>query len=240
MPSFYSPEQVEPVFCFDKELQRDVVVVEIKGYEYLICQDRGEKMWSSSKTGPYGEGLLREAKDPFKTGRIGKIGEMAQSKITNLPMDIRYIKGGDKTDFFVGELKIDVKTAARRYGAGLVRKITNKGIEISLKSSHYVFAYVEEEIIKDKYARVVFVGWATQNEIKQAAVTISRKQKSKHYNYDLPYTDSRSIRDILNLIRSQRPADGSLTDHYLNPEEDFMGFDMHPLPLKEKIHEHTS
>jgi hypothetical protein len=186
----YLPTKILPDSCTIKARKKiiDVFSVDIIQNDYQVCDNF--IMWGSTKKGKWGEGLINSEDDKKKAERTGLLGEMAFAKVFGLPVNIDYCEGGKDYDFrqehhdilscVSSELKIDVKTAARRpkYNAGLVR--CNK-----LKADIYVFAYIKDENRDEKTATVILVGWDYASNIMRQKR--NRAKIGYHENYELDY-----------------------------------------------------
>ncbi len=162
--------------------------VEIGPEDYQIAEEAAKNMWCHSKKGFYGKGILNSAKDPYKTERIGKLGEMAFSKKFGYPMNNEYVKGGTAHDFTMKNgATIDVKTAAfyPDYKAGLIYAANAAGELVKLKSDIYVFFFLLQELKKEKTACVAMVGFCTKFFALQQE--LSPAIRGNHYNYMLAY-----------------------------------------------------
>ena len=159
----YLPKKVIPV------IKKGLYKVKVINEEYTICVEssKGNNFWSNSKEGEYGQGLCKQDNDLFKPARMGKLGEMAFAKLFGIPLDISYREKGDKYDFLVNGVSIDVKTTGpkRKKGPGLVLRANEKGFEIPIGKDIYVFSYCAFDDTLWKQAEIVFVGWCTKKEL---------------------------------------------------------------------------
>jgi hypothetical protein len=87
-------------------------------------------------------------------------------------------------DFKWRTLKIDVKTAAKNYGAGLVRSITESGTPCLTGMDIYVFAY----LLIDTPERVVIriVGWESGGYVASLP-DVKPRAAGSWKNKDIPY-----------------------------------------------------
>ena len=186
MSDLYYPKKIIPQTAFlivkNNTLSLSTYFVDISGEEYLICDNFANNMWSSSKKGHWGRGLINSKDDTHKAERTGILGEMAFAKCFGLGLDIEYRKGGKAIDFLsCNNQKIEIKTAAKRpkYDAGLVKCLKN------LKADIYVFGYIEKDDKDNHIANITLIGFDyKENIIKQ------KKNKAKvgnHLNYELKY-----------------------------------------------------
>ena len=187
----FLPQQVKPEIVHMFNLKKNVFFVTVENEEYDLCVQASSDMWCNTKIGEFGEGLINNKEDPRKVERTGRLGEMAFSKVFNLPIDLNYINEGDQFDFILDlpekSYTIDVKTAARNYNEGLIRALDDKGHYIELKCSHYVFGYIASEDRINRKAKVGLVGWESQENIIQRPLVNAKR--GKHKNFSLPYID---------------------------------------------------
>ncbi len=92
----------------------------VSGEDYRACRKASGNMWANTKKGAYGKGLNNTNSDPHRVERLGRLGEMAMARHLGVEPNLDYKKYGDDRDFTYKGLKVDVKTAFRDYGAGLV------------------------------------------------------------------------------------------------------------------------
>ena len=150
--------------------------------------------WSNKKPGQFGKGLINNDIDPCRAERIGLLGEAALAEVIDRKVDYEYKEGGVPHDFRFNNLKLDIKTAGRNYGCGLIRAMSDKGKLIPLKSDVYIFAYLEEENKLNCSACISLVGWTTKEEIEKCQVVPAKI--GRHFNYQIPYADLRPIEDL--------------------------------------------
>ena len=192
-PTIVSPSIIS--FAFKNSLI-NCFCVKIESKEYQLCEEtsRGEKYWANSKKGTYGRGIGRTDDDPYKPVRTGLLGEFAFSKVFGTKVDLEYKKGGDHHDTLLGGLTIDLKTAMKNYGAGLIYQQNQWKKIIPLKSDLYVFAFIHHENREDGWANVRIVGYLTQEEVKKCPIKPARK--GFHFNYEVEYDKVRPIGEL--------------------------------------------
>lgn len=169
------------------------MIIEINKKEYIKVEELAKNMWSNTKKGFYGKGMLNSKKDPFRVERTGRLGEMALSKYLQVPINDEFLQFGDETDFVYNNLKIDIKTAHKKpsYEAGLIRAMSYSGKKISLTSDIYVFAYIIEENKNTKSAKIKLVGWANKIDIEK--LPLQPAKVGDHKNYEVPYSKLKPI-----------------------------------------------
>lgn len=210
----YYPEHLEyPDTTILKQDGRyvEAMSVKIEGEEYAVCvmASLDDNYWANSKPGEYGQGLLRERGDEFKTVRTGLLGQMAFAKLFGDRLDIQRREGGDEYDNLISSYKIDIKCAARNYGRTLVR-CSGRGYEIN--KDFYVGGFIEREEREHRWARVIMVGWFDReyvlNQPRVDAIRGSHKNKEMWFSEMRPLT---SLMEKLSHGRSEKEmAVGSL------------------------------
>jgi hypothetical protein len=179
------------------------VIIRVEANAYKECDAFSRAMWANSKVGnEYNRGILNTKEDPYKTERVGALGEMAFSLFMGAPVDFEYSKFGKEVDFTINGKTIDVKTAAEKskYSISLLRATTDRGNPVKISCDVYVSAYIIEENIGTS-AQVALVGWHLLPEILEQKQLPARRKFSRHKNYELKYEDSHpmeSLRDYLN------------------------------------------
>ena len=166
----------------------------ISPHLYIKIEECSANRWSNKKKGQFGRGLINNKEDPCKAERIGLLGEAALSEFINRKVDYEYKEGGSPFDFRLNNLKLDIKTAARNYGTGLIRAKSDKGFVIELQSDVYVFACVEEDDRENKKAIVILKGWLTKEEIEKCQIVPAKI--GKHLNYECPHDKLNPIEDL--------------------------------------------
>lgn len=179
----YNPTQVN-FNCYDDK----TINVEINNEEYDICHEYSFKRGCNKKTGNYGKGINNELCDTRKVERTGLLGEMAFSKLFNIPLNLEYFENGDEYDFKLpNNCTIDIKTSMRNYNSGLIIAVSENGYKYKLKCNIYVFAYVKTESREHRNALITFVGIKCRNDIIK--MEYSPALKGKHLNYQIPYAN---------------------------------------------------
>lgn len=172
--------------------------IHIDQNKYKVCIKASMNMWSSEKKGcKYNEGMLNTKKDPYRTERIGRLGEMAFGILVEQPIDDTYIKYGDKMDFLYKGKKINVKCSTKynKNEICFVRGIDSFGKKIELIQDIYVFSYLKNEDSKKEIANVVIMGYQTKEFIENKKLI--KSTLDDHYNYVLSYSE---LLDISNII----------------------------------------
>lgn len=161
---------------------------------YQKCHECSQNRWSNKKKGQFGRGLINNVDDPCKAERIGLLGEAALAQFINRKADYEYKEGGNPFDFQLNNLTIDIKTAAKNYGCGLIRAKTQNHTVIELKSNVYVFAYLEMENRTEQTAIVVMKGWLDKENIEKCDIVPARI--GMHFNYQIKYEKLREIEEL--------------------------------------------
>ena len=193
IPPTYTPARVPLTFSLvhpkrdQKKVAWSLPVVDVSGYEYELCEAHSHNMWSSSKSGFYGEGILNTETDECLTERTGTLGEMAYGKLFHTAVDLSYRHKGDNKDFISFDISIDMKTAREPYGSGLVMCRNERGIAIRLKCDVYVFGFIVNEDREGKLATIAFVGWCYRDDLNMLPEKPSPKAKAQHRNKEMPY-----------------------------------------------------
>ena len=203
--SNYLATQVLPNIATHRigRLDIECITVKLTPEEWDICDKSSGEMWANKKSGSgYARGLLNTEDDKHRSERIGRIGEVAFSKISGLPVDLTYIHQGDDHDFESPIGGIDIKTSAKcpSYKQMLIMGEMH-GREMKL-SPVYVAAFLAHEDKANKKATVVIVGWATQAEVISGGLKKGRKG-SYYKNYEVHYRDLRPIAELLTLINPE-------------------------------------
>lgn len=198
-----NPQIVERFFSLDSKRQ-ECILVEISGDEYIACDEASRNFWASSKGGIYGTGLLNSADDPCRTERIGLLGQAAFSKLIDEPVDLEYRRGGDKQDNLVCGHRIDVKCAARNYGANLIQKTNEFGREQKIDKHYYVGAFLSSEDRKEKIAKIILVGFSSQRDV--LAAKVSPAIRGNHINYVIPFKEMRPIEELITIIKNLKES----------------------------------
>jgi hypothetical protein len=195
--SITQPQVVKRLF---NGKEQDCILVEVEGDEYTACDNASRNFWGSSKKGTYGKGLLNSENDPCKTERMGLLGQMAFGKLTDEPVDLVYRHGGDKQDnLILGKYKLDIKCAARNYGANLIQKTNEFGKEQKIDKHIYVGSFLNSEDREEKKAEILLVGFCLRKDVLDAKVAPARK--GRHINYEIPFEEMRPINNLITTIK---------------------------------------
>ena len=174
----------------------EVCMVEISGEEYQRCEEFSHNIWANKKKGNWGKGMVNTVEDFHRVERVGSLGEISLAKLVNSQVDFSYKEGGNETDLILrSKFKSEIKTATHNYGQGLIRAVDDRGRSVPLLSDIYVFGYLDEEDVDNKYARVGIVGF----EIKKNIIKLDMVPaiRGKHLNYAIMY---HKLQPILKLI----------------------------------------
>ena len=177
--------------------------IEIPSEIYKKCEECSANRWSNKKKGVYGRGLINNINDPYRAERIGLLGEAALAQYINRKVNYKYVEGGNPFDFQLNNLKIDIKTAAKSYGCGLIRAQNQYKKQIKLTSDIYIFSYIEEENREDKKAAVILKGWMERENVEKCQVVPARI--GKHYNYQIDYEKLKPIEELPRIKTEKQP-----------------------------------
>lgn len=214
------PEIVKQEFNhkeFDGVINLDCIRVVIEGDEYLACEQAALNFWAKEKGGHYGKGAINTEEDETKCERVGLLGQMAFSKLTDDVVDLEYKKGGDKYDNIIfGKYKVDVKCAHKKGDENLIQKKTEKGYEMKIDKDIYVGAFLDpEENCFKKMAVVILVGFCFKKEVLSSKV--KKSPIGNWYNYVMHFGDMRPICGFIETLnkfketaRQQKSARSSL------------------------------
>lgn len=173
--------------------------ITIKTNDFILCENSSKNMWANTKKGTWGRGLINDSSDPHKVERTGRLGEMAFARSFDLNVNFDYMKFGDQYDFKLNNWKLDVKTAARNYGAGLIKARDASGRNIPLAKDIYVFCYVENENRLAQTANINIVGFELKENILKKELVKARK--GNHLNYDISYNQLKDINKLLEIYK---------------------------------------
>lgn len=184
---------------FNKE-EKDCILVEIEGDEYIACDNASRNFFASQKKGNYGKGLLNTEDDPYRTERIGYLGQMAFGKLIDEPVDLVYRKGGDKQDNIIANnVKVDMKCASRNYGSNLIQKTSEYGVRQKIDKQVYVSSFLESENREEKKAEVLLVGYALKKDVLGSEV--EKSPIGEHFNYKIPFEGMKPISRLIRKIK---------------------------------------
>lgn len=164
---------------------------------YKKIEKYSQNRWSNKKTGHFGRGLINSKDDPCRAERIGLLGEAALAQIIDRKVDYEYKEGGVPFDFRLNNLKIDIKTAGKNYGVGLIRAKTAEGKVLTLKSDVYAFGYIIKDDRDNKIAEIEILGYLRKEEIEKCNIVKARV--GNHLNYEISYDKLSPIETISKL-----------------------------------------
>lgn len=174
------------------------VLVSIAKKEYESCDKASMNFWGNSKTGKYGKGLCNTEEDPFKTARVGYLGQMAFSKLIGTKCDLKYRKYGDKQDDLIGKYKVDVKCSTWRSGQCLILR-SKEGKICKVDKDFYVSSFIDYECREKKIAEVGISGFILKSDI----VNLKTAQgKGDNTNYVVTLNDLRPIWKLTDLYKA--------------------------------------
>ncbi len=172
--------------------------IEISPLLYQKCESCSQNRWSNKKKGTYGRGLINNVDDPCRAERVGLLGEAALAQFINRKVDYDYKEGGNPFDFSLNKWKIDIKTAAKNYGCGLIRAQNQNKKPIELVADIFVFACLEKDDRQNKEATVILKGWLAKADVEKCPIVPARI--GRHYNYQVNHEQLKSI----NILKSTR------------------------------------
>lgn len=197
IPTFVSQHNIINRFYNRKEVE--CIVVDIEENEYIACEKAANNYWSSGKKGFFGAGTINTKDDETKTERTGLLGQMAFGKLVNEPVDLVYRRYGDEHDnLILNKYKVDVKCAARDYGANLIQKTNEFGVEQRMNKDIYVCSYVKSEDRNKKKAVVVAVGFCLLKDVLNAKVAPARR--GNHINYEIYFHKLQPMTKLIETI----------------------------------------
>lgn len=187
----YTPIQIKPSpFDYKTKFGKIIPVtrIEISGDEYHKCDEQSMNMWGSKKKGKYGAGLLNSREDPFRTERLGLLGEMAVCKCINQPINLSYAEYGDGgSDIIIKDIRFDVKTASYDYGMVCIQVINEGGKHINKDVGGYIATFKELDDYDDKRAVIILVGYQFKGFVDSLPTVPARK--GSHFNKELLFDD---------------------------------------------------
>jgi len=177
----------------------------------MKCKEASKSRWASSKSGSYGKGVLNTFDDPYRTERVGLLGEAAYGLFIGRPedTDFSYIQGGDTADFKHGKFKVDMKCASRNSGKVLVAKFANSK-EYKVDKDIYVAGYMVSDT--GEVASVELVGWCYKAQVLKSPV---EKGKGDWYNYVLYYDKLKPMDELLGLVKALSPPKKTERDEFI-------------------------
>ncbi|MAG37977.1 hypothetical protein CMI45_01150 [Candidatus Pacearchaeota archaeon] len=175
-----------------------------------------KELWSkkNNKFYKWGAGLLNAGQIPYKAELIGMLGEVAFSKISDLPVDSEFRMRGNNNDFKAKidvsqrEVDIEVKTRLRDFGDVYIKRYDENDKIVSLKSDIYVFCHlqtswnaIERNIINQERmdpVNVKFDGVISKRRLKTKS--IQPAYRGSHKNIVCPADDLADINELINII----------------------------------------
>ena len=185
-----------------KPVMIDAVRIIVSGVDYIVSVLHGKRMWANKK--PH----VKKNPTGYDKGLVncptcyGALGENALAQLLGLPFDSEVVNGGKKADFIIQGHPSDLKTGVKnplkanpknRYKGLITAEGENR--EKYPVNEYYFFAYVEEKDHDKREAKVVIVGYIAFKDMSKETY-LSQFKKSKHRNYEVPYKDLKSIKDL--------------------------------------------
>lgn len=187
-------------------------LVGVKDEEYQLCDKYSRNRWSNTKPGKFGKGLANKPTDPYLVPRVGLLGETGGGKILSHPVDFRYIRGGDKTDWTISSTDetCNYKTQRKFYTESYpwhhhawIRVVDDRGNDVSLKQDIYIFGFLQAENRLTCRALVVLVGWLYKTQFQiggEFLYPVKMAITGKHKNIYIPYADMRSMQELQDKV----------------------------------------
>lgn len=207
LPTFVEPQIIKGLKEYD---ENTILRIIIESQEYIKCSDFAKVMWATKKyktkkkISPYDIGLANTIEDTTRVERTGLLGEMGFAKIFNVPINLEYKEFGEKVDFLLfRNTGIDIKSATRPYGVGLVRATSDAGFVLPLHNELFVFIVITEKA-ELQQAIVDIIGFATKSMIQQCNKYKARKKTATHMNYEIPYNEMLPITNLYNSYKQFR------------------------------------
>lgn len=158
-------------------------------------------MACGQKRSQYGRGCINNEEDPYRVQRTGFLGEAAFSLWAGLPLDLSYKPKGDKWDFLLHGLTLDVKCAVRNYDMNLIVQQETSNGKIHLLKDVYVASYITYDFPEHWSAQVRLLGYNVRDEILKVPVTPS--SRGVHLNYRLLHKDLRPLNCLKDFINGK-------------------------------------
>lgn len=173
--------------------------VGVEEEEYYVCEvsSWAENFWSNSKSGTFGKGLIYTEEDKYRTVRTGLLGQMAFAKVIGEPLDISYRKYGDKYDFLINGLTVDVKCSTKDMGKNFVCCVTERGVNLPVNKHIYVCSYLEYENRIEMKANVILVGYTTKDKVAKLPLKKGHRGGT-HMNREIEFEYTTSITELVN------------------------------------------
>jgi hypothetical protein len=138
---------------------------------------------------------MNSSVDPKRVERTSRLGELAFAKVfPGLGMNIRYKKGGDRSDFLLGCFSVDVKTAVENKGVNCIQVVNDRGIRTDLKSDIYVGSFIERDLRNHGFADVVLVGWTWRGSLEGLPDT--RGRRGNWLNKEMMFADLKPMEGL--------------------------------------------
>lgn len=211
-----------------------MIQIAVSNKDYHLVESTSKRYWANSKTGSdYNNGFLTTKDDPFRTVRVGLLGEMATALYLGLPFDSLYRQGGDKQDFAVHGVTLNVKTSSTRSDRGLVRYSNDFGKQLVLSNDIYVFGYVAKEDRIEATSTVLLTGYLFREEIEDLTRSRLVPGVGKGFlNYRVSFDVLRPMTELRQLVRELSHQVVSQSGKPANPRKHFEAFKTTRLPPK--------
>ena len=185
----------------DTFFDRTCMLTEITDKDYLLAKNHS--IWSETKQSQYGKGLANTNSDPSKVTRIGTLGEIAFGNIINQSVDFTYRVNGDKQDFIVNNITVDIKTSTKMRSTCYILYETEKGKIIKPEKDIYILAHILYDNLNENSAAIVFSGYYT-NKMLESCIIRDGAYNAGHKNLVLDVEKSLSFLDFINVYTKRR------------------------------------
>ena len=192
-----SPEEATVIFADYEGVRMEAFAIDVGGQDYMVCEEHSKKRWSNKKTGFYGSGIMNTDEDPYRVERIGLLGEVAFGKIFDWPVDLTYRKGGDKNDFQIGDISIDVKTSFSESGKSRVLHTNSRGKKVISYKDLYVVSFLDFDYPDLAHAAIIFVGYVTRGYLEDRSVVPAPHPKATHLNQEILFQECSPMEHLL-------------------------------------------
>ena len=181
-------------------LQKECLLVKVAGSNYRECVRASKIFAANNFKGAYGKGLISDEKDPYKTTRVGLLGEMAFGIITNKPVNTEYKEHGDSADFWINGNMLDVKCASKKIPINYILHTNEYGKKLYLKQCIFVYAFLENEDRSDECSEIVLTGFNSEIEVSRSPVRRGKRGKG-HLNYEVSFASTYPIHELIEIIK---------------------------------------
>jgi len=166
-------------------------IANISGETWNKCDQF--KQWNDRDRDAYTRGIID---NPI---RVGKLGEVACGVLLKKEPDFTFKKGGDKNDFSICGLSVDVKTTTK-FDMCLLTVINTQGIEMPWRDKDIFIVGRVDEYKTQQISCVQLVGYFYSEDV--AGLPIVDSSRAAHKNKELRFISSRPLTELINLLRN--------------------------------------